>query len=287
MPVLENNLNSNNSASFGTNVAGYSAKIVQLVNGQKDEIRELNDVPSGISINQTITLAIIDIYQDVIMANDNTSSIKIIPLSNETEVSGQDTVTVTQGIGTFESLKFIASPGLSDVKFLIRSSAIDYEMVQEIDPVKYADQVISVNFRWCQPGEIQIGNVWSEWSVGSYSTTWNSTECQNWPDNAVCQGKVIELDDGYWRINKNSTEIIECPNEEACLGGFNDTSTYPVNCAEGYKGFLWNECETDGDEKYERISENTWSKCPDPTLNIIRIIGFGFLILIFLTILIA
>ena len=277
----------NNTAEFGPNIASYAALVEQLYEDNHfEKIQELSNVPSGIVIDQNITLVIVNSEEDSVMTNDYLSTIQFVPIDNDTEVKGHSTVTVNSGVGNFEGIEFIAAPGRSNVHYLIKSSAINYGIVQHIDPVKYAEQIISVNFRWCEPGEIQRGNIWSLWSVGSYSTMWNSTECYICPDKAYWEGKIISLNKGYWRSDLNSTEIIEWPNEDAWLGGFNETNEYPINCAEGYKGLLCNECITEGDVKYERISDNTCSKCPDPMFNIIRIVGFSLLIIIFLIILI-
>ena len=94
-----------------------------------------------------------------VMTNDNVSSIRIIPLNNITEVAGQDTVRVINGVGTFTAMELTAAPGLDGIEFLLFSSAIDYDMIKHIDPEKYPDQVFTVNFRWCKPGEIQRGNI--------------------------------------------------------------------------------------------------------------------------------
>jgi hypothetical protein len=91
------------------------------------------------------------------------------------------------------------------------------------------------------PGEIQIGSVCLVCTAGTYSVTWNATECKNCPDQTTCYGKIISVNSGYWRIDGNSTEIIECPNQDACLGGYNETNKHPVNCANGYHGILCNE----------------------------------------------
>jgi hypothetical protein len=49
-------------------------------------------------------------------------------------------------------------------------------------------------------------------------------------NHAVCLGgKMVQVDKGYWRINKNSTKMYECLRENACEGGYNEDSKYPVN----------------------------------------------------------
>jgi hypothetical protein len=49
---------------------------------------------------------------------------------------------------------------------------------------------------------------------------------------------MISLNSGYWRIDANSTAIIECPNPAACLGGFSPEKEFPVDCDSGYTGVL-------------------------------------------------
>jgi len=39
--------------------------------------------------------------------------------------------------------------------------------------------------------------------------------CEDCPPHATFEGKVISLSKGYWRIDGNSTVIIECPNSNA------------------------------------------------------------------------
>jgi hypothetical protein len=159
-------------------------------------------------------------------------------------------------------------------------------MVEFLDSTEYGTQYITINFRWCKPGEIISGEVCTPCNVGTYSVLWNATECLSCPDHTSCEAEVISLSKGYWRIDGNSTDIIECPNEDACLGGYEPDNDHPVNWKTGYMGLVCNEWVVDGDEKYERISENTCSQCPNPVFNIIRIVGWGLAILLFLTILI-
>ena len=216
----------------------------------------------------------------------NVGYFKISSVDPSYEVAGQNTVGITSGTGTFTAIQFNASPGKGNVKFKLTSSVIDYKMIKFLDPVKYADQIITVNFRWWMPGEIQIGNICSIWVSGTYSVTWNATQWLSCPDRASWAGKAISLSKGYWRADANSTDIIEWPNQEAWLGGFNETNKYPVNWADGYEGVLWNEWITIGDTKYERISDNKWSKWPNPAMNLLRIIMVIVGVFIFLCILI-
>ena len=137
-----------------------------------------DDVPSGLVIDSSIELAVVSAEQDQIMVSDSKSIIKIVALDASSKVSGQNTDTLTQGRANFTNTLFTAAPGRRGVKFRLVSSAIDYTVIQHLDPVKYADQIVTVNFRWCKPGEIQIGNICSACSAGSYSVTWNATQCK-------------------------------------------------------------------------------------------------------------
>ena len=258
----------------------YSNIIIEM-----SELLELNDVPSGEPLGKNLALALVDV-QNAVMNNVNIGYFKISSVDPTYEVDGQNRVGITNGLGTFTSIQFNASPGKGNVKFKLTSSEIHYQMIKYLDPVKYADQIITVNFRWCTPGEIQIENICSTWVTGTYSVTWNATECLAWPDKASWAGKMISLNQGYWRADGNSTDIIEWPNQDAWLGGYNETNIYPVNCADGYEGILWNEWVITGDTKYERISDNKCSKCPNTAMNLIRILMVIVGVLIFLWILI-
>ena len=132
------------------------------------------------------------------------------------------------------------------------------------------------------PGEIIQNNEWVECSPGTYSFIWNSTQWNSWMSNAVWLGGVSAYGyDGYWRLNKNASIFYEWMNPKACNGGFNESSEYPVNWAVGYEGVLCAQWSTYNDEKYENTGNYKWSKCPDPTLNAIRVVGLIILALLF------
>ncbi len=49
-------------------------------------------------------------------------------------------------------------------------------------------------------------------------------------NNAVCLGNTeVEVNPGYWRMDMNTTDIIDCPREVSCSGGYNNTSEHPVD----------------------------------------------------------
>jgi hypothetical protein len=93
------------------------------------------------------------------------------------------------------------------------------------------------------------------------------------------------VNSGYWRRTTNSTQIVECIFEEACLGGYSVINEYPVECADGYGGNLCTKCTITNTDKYEHVNNYECQKCPNPILNAIRIVGllffvFGFVMFI-------
>ena len=171
-PVLVNNSFANNSALFNNDIANYAVKIRKLdSSGILSDIVQLNDVPSGLKIENSINFAVVSVDENQIMISDSSSYIRFYAVENNTEVQGQTTVLLTNGKASFSNTIFVASPGRSNVKFLVESSAINYKVVQHIDKVKYASQYISVNFRWWKPGEIHVGNTCIAWVFRLYPST--------------------------------------------------------------------------------------------------------------------
>lgn len=62
---------------------------------------------------------------------------------------------------------------------------------------------------------------------------------------------------------------------------------HPVDCAPGYDGELCSECTIVNGTKYERLADFECTKCPDPTLNAIRVVGLAIAITLFVVLLIT
>jgi hypothetical protein len=146
-PEVMNNIFENNTAIFGNEVSSYAAKIMHMKNGVLTEVKELENIPSGLTIDDPIQFAIVNAEGDIITIDDY-SVIKFEQLVGKAQVSGQNAATVDKGTTTFTNTIFTSSPGNQRVEIKITSTAIDYKMLQRIDPVKYADQIINLNFRW-------------------------------------------------------------------------------------------------------------------------------------------
>ena len=95
------------------------------------------------------------------------------------------------------------------------------------------------------------------------------------------------MNSGFWRRTLNSTFIAEWQNSNACLGGFNRNSDYPIYWADGYDGYLWSNWISNSTVNYERTEAFACSKCPDPILNALKVIGLFLAVVVYLTILIT
>jgi len=64
----------------------------------------------------------------------------------------------------------------------------------------------------------------------------------------------------FWRYTTNSSKIMECPNPNACLGGYKPNEKYPVQCSTGYEGILCTKCQILDNVKYQPLSNFRCSK---------------------------
>lgn len=111
------------------------------------EFTEIQDAPSGEYLENDIPLAIVDDTMAIIKSV-NYGSIIISATVPSAHVKGSNTAALVNGTGTLKSVILESSPGDEDVGFLIKSTVIDYDLVQYINPDLYGDQLVSVDFRW-------------------------------------------------------------------------------------------------------------------------------------------
>lgn len=117
-PKVTNNIFENNTATFGNDISNYPAKVMYVKDGVLAEINELDNIPSGLAIDNSIQFAVVNAEGDI-MSADSYSVIKFEQLIGEAKVSGQNAATVNKGLATFANTIFTSSPGNKNVKIQI------------------------------------------------------------------------------------------------------------------------------------------------------------------------
>ena len=147
-PTLSGNIFKNNSAIYGNDVANYPVKIRKYNGSTLEDITELTNVPSGDELEAPIPLAIVDVSLTQIVSSVNSGSMQLTALDKGALVSGANAAAIVNGKATFSHTILRASPGKTNVKFKLSATPINYKVVQYLNPEAYADQIITVNFRW-------------------------------------------------------------------------------------------------------------------------------------------
>jgi predicted outer membrane repeat protein len=155
-PVFENVTYVNNLADYGPNIASYPVKI--LLNDSSPEHMFLNNIGSKIQLETPLNLRLVD-YDMQTMSQNSFNQI-LIQAVNETtsSVSGFNSELLKQGVATFDAIQFVASPGSKNIKYQASSKAIDKVKIEEVFGFQLSDNQISINFRFCRPGEIDEAN---------------------------------------------------------------------------------------------------------------------------------
>ena len=278
-PTFSNMFFDSNSALYGPNIASYAIK-VKVDNSSENSVIMSNAVSGQTS--QEFTFSILD-YDNQIINLDSTSKITIKARTTGAQVIGKNIGVANTGVAKMEGIVFISEPGSKNIVFSVNPNSIDLNIAKAVYGINYTFPSIISSFRYCKPGEYNSVHQWLSWSEGSYSFEWNSTQCYKCFENSKWEGdEVVNVDSGFWRISKNSTLIVEWPNIDACKGGYNTTSTYPVNWATGYQGILWAKWMKYGDIKYEKVSNFQCTKCAANIVIYIRIFGImvGFILII-------
>lgn len=170
-PDFLNDTFSSNYAVYGPNIASYPVKII-VQNSSSDDIT-LSNVGSNIVYPEEVVLALVD-YDRQEISNQNTTQIKITPVTSSAGLSGVDYAKVSQGVGVFDNLIFESEPGSTNVAYRASSKAINQNKINNVFGGQLSENLVNVNFRFCQPGEIINDGGCLECSQGTYSLQWNS-----------------------------------------------------------------------------------------------------------------
>ncbi|CAI2367407.1 unnamed protein product [Moneuplotes crassus] len=286
-PNMKDIKNFNNSAQYGPNIASYAVRVAE----SKTHSYQIyvNDIPSGLKYENPLHFEIED-YDHQVMNLISSVNLKILSDNPRLSVKGTDFAVIKNGKATFDNLIFKGEAGLRNNTFKLKTISINKKKINKAlgNLQGIYNNFIDISFRHCKPGEIETAQKQCDkCQFRSYTLGWNSTNCNPCMDYATCMGEAhIDVDSGYWRKTTNSSLIVECPNRYACEGGYNlENSEYPVKCREGYKGILCSQCAIVDGVKYQPLSEFQCSKCPNPALNVLRILivataAFCFLLLL-------
>ena len=282
-PDMISNTYSNNSAVYGLNIASYPVKIVESSSFNTSIV--IDNVSSGVALSSNLVFAIQDFENQTIP--DSSYSIKVLPVTQNSSISGYDSARTVSGLATFTNLIFIYEPGAKHIQFKATSSSIDTAKNEALNVSTFNQ--IDVSFRFWKPGEMQISKTQcQECAPGTYSFGWNSTTCNSCMNNAICAGKAnIEVNPGYWRKTTNSSTILYCNYPTAWLGGYYPQNEHPVAWAEGYTGYLCTQCGIVDGEKYQQVNGSQCIKWSNPMINALKFAGVILAAFIFLMVLIV
>lgn len=137
--------------------------------------------------------------------------------------------------------------------------------------VELVKTVFALKFRGCVPGEEFTSDMKCvACRPGTFSAV-NSTVkiCEPCLLGANCfGGTAMAPKPGYYRRTLQSTDILKCPNEQACLGG--SIEKLAGTCAPGYQGVLCSECSPGYISSSTGILE--CARCPPYEETVTRII---------------
>ncbi|TNV88127.1 hypothetical protein FGO68_gene3291 [Halteria grandinella] len=141
---------------------------------------------------------------------------------------------------------------------------------------------ISISLRGCLAGEelLESGKC-HKCDKGTYLITapTNIQICKECPSNEVAEclgGDSIYPLPGFWRSTNTSENFLKCRNDLACIGRNPPQNESTGACREGYQGILCSDCKigySHSGSQFECV------KCPDPSLNKLRLFGLGLVLL--------
>ena len=262
-PELNSNYYLNNSAVYGDQVASYA--VAMQVISQRRQLLVIEAAP-GQAVDSSLEVALIDHYGSIV-TDDNSS--KASMTGSNASVSGKTEIQAEKGVFTFNDFKLLGSTN-QNVTISIYSSTIKTNQENtKNDSAAFSSALeLTVYLRKCQKGEYDTGKECKVCGEDQYSLSPDKS-CASCPPQARCLGNwTMFPKPGYWRAFNDTDKFYECPNPDACIGS-PENSNYLGNCSEGYRGHMCQACE----RGYFKTFESTCTVCPNPTLNILRLIG--------------
>lgn len=255
------NFFSSNTAAYGPNYATQATHISRIDNGETFYSNNFEGDSDQIDVYT------LDWYDQVVLSDvHNLARVSVSEpfLCGDAydfgAVTGGTIVSVVDGLASFRSLQFLCFPaGSMNLNFTATIDGADIE------------GTYSVQFRSCSRGEYFEGRSCHVCPTGFFSLQNNSDlsvrECLRCPNGAkFCASDIMEVREGYWRMNGDETIPFKCPRDSSsCEGGY---STGASACADGYEGVLCGVCS---DGFYLSAASNTCEVCEDSGVNFVSI----------------
>ena len=155
-PQMTNITFTNNTAVYGSNISSYAFKI-NFVDSDYDKMK-LTNVGSGIVHNEELKFALRD-FDDQVMVLNDVDQITVASLQTDiSSIQGVNSKVLVNGISTFDEFISITDPGSTNVEFKLTSKAIDSDKVKDVLGLNVSDNILSIDFRYCKPGEYILNN---------------------------------------------------------------------------------------------------------------------------------
>jgi len=277
----------NNNASNGINIYSYPSQLL-IVQNTGEDISQLQEYVANQSFIQDYKAGVFNTKPVFYTKSGDPFSFGILIIDNYDNVLDTETDTICE----IKDIGAVAVDVENNIAKLSAGMAIftRVSIVEKSDEtynflIQYSGnnnfQNLSIAFdifvQKCGRGEIFNENLCTVCEESFYSLEadpeaysilmQNKTmECNTCPVLAYCPGgdKIIP-NDGYWRMNSNTSLIVKCYPPESCPYQANWENTSTINfsitfqCGIGYEGNLCTNCET-GYGEYHTGCFSCWAK---------------------------
>ncbi|CDW82482.1 UNKNOWN [Stylonychia lemnae] len=230
---------------------------------------------SGEKYPYQIVLEFLD-YQNERVTNDQNLIVKLSEVNlKQNSVIGQNQKKAVQGVAILDNIYFIGKPGSKNAQFKLYSPSIDTDYMKAIyqiqDEVQINEVILELDFQSCSEGQVEVNLICYPCAAGTYNFFKDQQQCNDCLPHADCLGgNKLFVRNGFWRSSNISTEIHQCLNTNACIGGLmlNDSEANPL-CQQGYGGNLCHTCQKINGVQYSRTKKDICEVCPESRVNIV------------------
>ncbi|EWS73884.1 transmembrane protein, putative (macronuclear) [Tetrahymena thermophila SB210] len=303
LDIQQSQIFNNKALLFGQQITSYPKSF----KFHKNYTQMLSQVVSGSTLSQPLIFYLVDEFEEVVNYPLNIETNKIHQLIIQ-EFQGYDILIVNQdeskmhiqgGIQIYNNYitfqpQITSNPSSKQFLQIQLSSKVPiYDFQQNYFKVSSIESIIYLKFLPCQAGQIpkQEFNLIScyECPQGTYSfissfSNSDTYQCSHCPEQAsYCEKDIIVLQDGYWRLNPQSSKVFACSNPSNCIQtqnqqNYNLSSIMPQEqfeksiCSVGHIGALCESCDINNQlwgNQYSKSSNLSCIKCKDNYIDII------------------